>query len=898
MGLVNTVVPLDELEAETVQWCREMLELSPFSLRLLKASFHAAEDGLSGIQQLAHDANLLFYASDEAKEGREAYKEKRKPDFTQFPTTTLSPLHIWLMAARPRTLPAAVAPVLVGTALAATEGTFRVLTFVAAMLGALFIQVGTNLSNDYSDARRGADTEDRLGPVRVTAGGLVPPRQVLVATYVAFGLAVLAGAYLIATAGWELLLIGVASILAGVLYTGGPRPYGYEGLGEVFVFLFFGVVAVTGSYFAQVERLEWEAFVLAVPVGLLASAILVVNNVRDLETDRRAGKRTLAVRLGRARARMLYAVMVYGAFVCAPLPWLLGSDELSAWLLLPLIALPLAVPVVRIVRSRSDGPSLERRPGAHRACSSSRSAPSSPRESWRADGRAHGRLRPFQAPRRRCAPPGASWPSARSCACGSTSATATSGWARRRRSSPTTASRSASVIAALDAYEAVLARASPRSTHAELLAACAAERALPQALAAIDLALWDRAGRRTGFPVAQLIAAGAVRSIAVNATIGLPDRAGAAEAAARCAEAGFRCLKLKVGIGDDAGRRGRRARRGRRQDGDPGRRQRGVAEPGRGGRAPAHAGAGRDRAVRGAGPRPRGDAGHARAVARAGGDGRDGRGARRSRLRRRRRRLPEDLPLRRHLGAAARRPRGARGRDEGLRRVGAGRPVWASPPACTPRPGCAPPGRWPTAGWPRWRRSRTWICWRRGTARSRCRPGPGCSARDRGRRAVAAAAGSGGGGGARAGRAGQRGCRSTSVLRVYRPAPTVAFGRLDRLRPGFGAAVAAARRHGFEPVLRAPGGHAVAYHEGCLGFDELLGEPDPIAGMHVAVRRVRAIGWLDASAGFGRGRSRGSGAARVLPGRVHGQRSRGGEAGGDGAAGAAACVAAGRFGGG
>jgi 1,4-dihydroxy-2-naphthoate polyprenyltransferase len=270
----------------------------------------------------------------------------------------LSPLHIWLMAARPRTLPAAVAPVLVGTALAATEGTFRPFSFIAAMLGAIFIQIGTNLSNDYSDARRGADTEDRLGPVRVTAGGLVPPRQVLVATYVAFGLAVLAGAYLVATAGWELLLVGAASILAGVLYTGGPRPYGYEGLGEVFVFLFFGVVAVTGSYFAQVEHLSWEAFVLAVPVGLLAAAILVVNNVRDLETDRRAGKRTLAVRLGRARTRTLYAAMVYGAFICAPLPWLIGSDELSAWLLLALLALPLAVPVVRIVRNRSDGPSL------------------------------------------------------------------------------------------------------------------------------------------------------------------------------------------------------------------------------------------------------------------------------------------------------------------------------------------------------------------------------------------------------------------------------------------------------------------------------------------------------------------------------------------------------------
>jgi 1,4-dihydroxy-2-naphthoate polyprenyltransferase len=272
----------------------------------------------------------------------------------------LSPLHIWLMAARPRTLPAAVAPVLVGTALAATEGTFKVLTFVAAMLGAVFIQIGTNLSNDYSDARRGADTEDRLGPVRVTAGGLVPPRQVLVATYVAFGLAVLAGAYLIATAGWELLLIGVASILAGVLYTGGPRPYGYEGLGEVFVFLFFGVVAVTGSYFAQVEQLTWEAFALAVPVGLLASAILVVNNVRDLETDRRAGKRTLAVRLGRSRARRLYAAMVAGAFVGAPVPWLAGSDELSAWLLLPLAAIPLAVAPVRTVRTRTDGPSLNR----------------------------------------------------------------------------------------------------------------------------------------------------------------------------------------------------------------------------------------------------------------------------------------------------------------------------------------------------------------------------------------------------------------------------------------------------------------------------------------------------------------------------------------------------------
>ncbi len=262
------------------------------------------------------------------------------------------------MAARPRTLPAAVAPVLVGTALAATEERLRPLVFAAAMIGALFIQVGTNLSNDYSDARRGADAEDRLGPVRVTAGGLVPPRQVLIATYVAFGVAVLAGAYLIAVAGWELLAVGAASILAGVLYTGGPRPYGYEGLGEVFVFLFFGVVAVAGSYFAQVERLEWEAFALAVPVGLLAAAILVVNNVRDLETDRRAGKRTLAVRLGRPRARGLYAAMVYVAFLTAPVPWLAGAASVGPWVLLCWLALPLALPVVRIVRNRVDGRSL------------------------------------------------------------------------------------------------------------------------------------------------------------------------------------------------------------------------------------------------------------------------------------------------------------------------------------------------------------------------------------------------------------------------------------------------------------------------------------------------------------------------------------------------------------
>jgi 1,4-dihydroxy-2-naphthoate octaprenyltransferase len=267
-----------------------------------------------------------------------------------------SGLRIWLMAARVRTLPASVAPVLVGTALAGYLGVFHPLRFAAALVGAIFIQVGTNLSNDYSDARRGTDAEDRLGPVRVTAGGLMPPGRVLVATYITFGLAVLAGAYLIAVAGWELLLVGAASILAGVLYTGGPRPYGYEGLGEVFVFLFFGVVAVAGSFFVQTRHLDWEAFALSVPVGLIAAGIIVVNNVRDIDSDRRAGKRTLAVRLGRPRTRIMFAGLVYLAYVLAPVAWIFGP--LKPWVWLPWLTVPLAARVVRAVRNRVDGPSL------------------------------------------------------------------------------------------------------------------------------------------------------------------------------------------------------------------------------------------------------------------------------------------------------------------------------------------------------------------------------------------------------------------------------------------------------------------------------------------------------------------------------------------------------------
>jgi 1,4-dihydroxy-2-naphthoate polyprenyltransferase len=267
-------------------------------------------------------------------------------------------MRIWLMAARPRTLPAAIAPVFVGTA-AAVEWAGelpRVGAFVAALIGSVFIQIGTNLANDYSDAKRGADTVDRLGPVRVTSAGLVAPQRVLVATWVAFAVAVACGIYLTVVAGIVILLIGALSIAAGVLYTGGPRPYGYAGLGEVFVFLFFGLVAVNGSYYVQVEQLDALPLGLSIAVGFLATAILVVNNVRDIETDRRAGKNTLAVRLGRANAVNLYRLLVLGAYIVLPVALIAG--DASALPLIGLLSLPLAIKPLRLMSNRTDGPSL------------------------------------------------------------------------------------------------------------------------------------------------------------------------------------------------------------------------------------------------------------------------------------------------------------------------------------------------------------------------------------------------------------------------------------------------------------------------------------------------------------------------------------------------------------
>lgn len=268
-----------------------------------------------------------------------------------------SPARIWILAARPKTLPVGLAPVLVGTALAIQQDAFRFGPFLAALFGALFIQVGANLANDYSDARRGADSDDRLGPLRVTAGELVPPRQVLLATYLTFGVAVLCGIYLIVVAGWIILAIGAASIVAGLLYTGGPRPYGYAGLGELFVFLFFGLVAVTGTHYALTEDFDPTALALAVPVGLMAAAVLVVNNVRDIDTDRRAHKNTLAVRFGRERTRLLYAAMHAAAYVVTALIAAIDLD-LSLWVLIALLSIPLSVRLVQTVSTHTDGPTL------------------------------------------------------------------------------------------------------------------------------------------------------------------------------------------------------------------------------------------------------------------------------------------------------------------------------------------------------------------------------------------------------------------------------------------------------------------------------------------------------------------------------------------------------------
>jgi 1,4-dihydroxy-2-naphthoate octaprenyltransferase len=262
---------------------------------------------------------------------------------------------VWLLAARPATLPAAVVPVLVGTG-AALHGLHEIheRIFVPTLLTALLIQIGTNFANDVSDFRRGADTAERLGPLRVTQGGLVTPRQVLQATYITFGLALLIGLYLVTVArgGWPILAIGVVCLLAGLLYTAGPWPFGYHALGDLVCFVCFGVLAVVGTAYLQTHTVSPLVLWASIPVGSLVTAILIVNNLRDIDTDRRVGKMTLAVRLGRRVTRLEYALCLAVAYAV-----LLGiglAGMIGAWWWLVLLSLPFAVWLVRFV-SRTDG---------------------------------------------------------------------------------------------------------------------------------------------------------------------------------------------------------------------------------------------------------------------------------------------------------------------------------------------------------------------------------------------------------------------------------------------------------------------------------------------------------------------------------------------------------------
>ncbi|ETK35787.1 1,4-dihydroxy-2-naphthoate polyprenyltransferase [Microbispora sp. ATCC PTA-5024] len=259
----------------------------------------------------------------------------------------------WFAGARPRTLPAAVVPVAVGTGAAVSDGGAIWWRALLALFVALALQVGVNYANDYSDGVKGTD-RDRVGPMRLVGSGVAAPRDVLAAALGCFLAAAVAGLVLVvATGAWWLLLVGLAAILAAWFYTGGSRPYGYRALGEVSVFVFFGLVAVVGTTYVQVERLSWVAVAAAVPVGLLACALLVVNNLRDIATDGPSGKRTLAVVLGDTRTRLLYsaALILPFAVAIALVPW-------RPFAALTLLALPLALPPVRAVRSGAVGPAL------------------------------------------------------------------------------------------------------------------------------------------------------------------------------------------------------------------------------------------------------------------------------------------------------------------------------------------------------------------------------------------------------------------------------------------------------------------------------------------------------------------------------------------------------------
>jgi 1,4-dihydroxy-2-naphthoate octaprenyltransferase len=246
-------------------------------------------------------------------------------------------LKVWMLAVRPNTLTASIGPVLVGTALAAGDQALRIGPALAALLAALLLQIGSNLANDVFDFKKGMDTKERTGPVRVTQAGLLSPRQVLAGMWIVFALAFFVGTYLIWIGGWPVLVIGVLSIITAIAYTGGPFPLGYHGLGEIFVFIFFGPVAVCGTYYVQAGFISTSAWWASIPMGFLICAILVVNNYRDIETDKRGGKMTLAVRLGPDYTRLEYCFFLMASLAVPFIMWMRG--DYSAWILLPWISL-------------------------------------------------------------------------------------------------------------------------------------------------------------------------------------------------------------------------------------------------------------------------------------------------------------------------------------------------------------------------------------------------------------------------------------------------------------------------------------------------------------------------------------------------------------------------------
>ena len=264
----------------------------------------------------------------------------------------------WILAARPRTLWAAIAPVLVGCGLAVGSGVFRADAMAAALICSVALQVAANFANDASDARRGADPETRIGPTRAVATGLLTSRQVWIGVWAMFGMAAVCGLYLAFITTWAVVAVGAVAILATVTYTGGPSPYGYRGFGEISVFVFFGLTATVGSRYVHDGSAPLEAWLLAIPVGFTATSILVANNVRDIDTDASAGKRTLAVKLGRDRARAFYVLLLGGTFVVIALASILGLT--SGWTALALLASPLALPLIRRIRTSTDGPALIR----------------------------------------------------------------------------------------------------------------------------------------------------------------------------------------------------------------------------------------------------------------------------------------------------------------------------------------------------------------------------------------------------------------------------------------------------------------------------------------------------------------------------------------------------------